>query len=150
MSSFLVRKEDYMRMFVLLNEMFVTYKIAALLCLIVANVLLGVAIAGIQLDFKKEVLMRGVLKHIAIICAIFLIYVAGCCIPDIQLVVINERTVTILEALNTGFLSLLAVYSAKVFKNLYIIFSIDTKNVVKDMDVIVSLPLQTELDDRED
>ena len=120
--------------------------IVALIALIVANTLLGAVIAGIKMDFKKEVLVRGLLKHTAIAFAIFLIYVAGLVVPNLQLVAINGDALTLIEALDTGFLSALAVYAGKVIKNLYILLTIDTKNTVEEIDPTTSVPTFTELD----
>ena len=111
-----------------------------------ANVLLGVTIAEMKLEFNKEIMLRGVFKHSAVAFAIFLIYVAGCCVPNLQVVIINEKSLTLIEALDTGFLSTLAVYSGKVIKNLYIIFTIDVKNTVEEIDCHTSIPFLTELD----
>ena len=138
---------------VLIFDFILAHKLLALLialvCLIVANTILGVVIAGIKNDFKKEVLVRGLLKHSAIAFAIFLIYVAGCCVPNFQLVLIDGDALTLIDALDTGFASALGVYAAKVIKNLYILLTIDTKNTVEEMDPHASIPTLTELDDRE-
>ena len=120
--------------------------IVALIALIVANTLLGAVIAGIKMDFKKEVLVRGLLKHTAIAFAIFLIYVAGLCVPNLQLVTINGDALTLIEALDTGFLSALAVYAGKVIKNLYVLLTIDAKNAVEEINPTSSVPTFTELD----
>ena len=134
----------------LISEFILAHKLlsltVALICLMNANVLLGIAIAEMKLEFNKEIMVRGILKHSAIAFAIFLIYVAGCCVPNLQVVIINENSLTLIEALDTGFLSALAIYAAKVIKNLYTIFTIDTKNTIEEMSSTTSVSILTELD----
>lgn len=135
---------------VMISVFLATHKLAALsialICLIVANTILGAVIAAIKIDFKKEVMLRGLLKHTAIAFAIFLIYVAGLVVPNLQLVTINGDALTLIEALDTGFLSALAVYAGKVIKNLYTLMTIDAKNTVEEIDPTTSVPTFTELD----
>ena len=103
----------------------------ALMCLILANVLLGSAIAEMKFEFKKEVFIAGVLKHVSIILGIVLIYIAGLCVPNLQLILVDERSLTLIELLDVGFVSALAVYAGKVAKNLFSLFSISANSVLE-------------------
>lgn len=136
---------------VLISEFLAAHKLVALsialLCLIIANTLLGAVIAGLKMQFKKEVLVRGILKHSAVALAIFLIYVAGLCVPNLQVTLINENAATILETLDAGFLSALAYYAVKVFKNLFSLFGVKTE--VQESTPSISVPIVTELGDDE-
>ena len=136
---------EYIGVFLLEHKLFAMA--VALVCLIIANTLLGAVIAGLKMQFKKEVLIRGILKHSSVALAIFLIYVAGLCVPNLQVTLINENAATILEALDAGFLSALAYYAVKVFKNLFSLFGVKTE--VQEITPTTSVPTVTELADDE-
>lgn len=139
---------------VFIGEFFLTHKLLALtsglVCLIASNTLLGIAIAELKVEFNKQTLIRGLLKNGAIAFAVFLIYVTGLIIPNMQVVLIDGEPLTLIQALDTGFMSTLAVYAAKTIKNLYILLTIDTKKEVKEINVYKSIPEDTEFDDSEE
>ena len=140
-------------LFVFIGEFLLAHKLLALtfglVCLIISNTLLGIVIAELKVEFDKEIMIRGLLKHSAIALAVFLIYVTGLVVPNMQVVLGDGEPLTFIEALDTGFMSTLAVYAAKVIKNLYILLTIDAKNKVEEINVYESLPENTEFVDGE-
>lgn len=84
--------------------------IIGLICVMVANVLLGVTLAKLKRQFKKEKLLNGLVKYLGIIIGISLMYLAGYLNPDVVVANINGIEVNLMAGIEVLFISGIIFY----------------------------------------
>ena len=82
--------------------------IIGLVSAMLANVLLGVTLAKLKQEFKKEKLLSGLVKYLGIILGVLLMYIAGYLNPDI--VVANIVEVNLMTGIEVLFISGIIYY----------------------------------------
>ena len=84
--------------------------IIGLVSVMIANVLLGVTLAKLKQEFKKEKLLSGLVKYLGIFLGISLMYLAGYLNPDIIVTNINNVEVNLLSGIEVLFISGIVYY----------------------------------------
>lgn len=84
--------------------------IIGLVSVMIANVLLGVTLAKLKQEFKKEKLLSGLVKYLGIFLGISLMYLAGYLNPDIIVANINNAKVNLLSGIEVLFISGIVYY----------------------------------------
>lgn len=84
--------------------------IIGLVSVMIANVLLGVTLAKLKQEFKKEKLLSGLVKYLGIFLGISLMYLAGYLNPDIIVANINNVEVNLLSSIEVLFISGIVYY----------------------------------------
>lgn len=81
-----------------------------LISVMLANVLLGVTLAKLKREFKKEKLLNGLVKYLSIIIGVLLMYLAGYLNSDIMIANINNVEVNLMTAIEVLFVSGIVFY----------------------------------------
>lgn len=84
--------------------------IIGLVSVMIANVLLGVTLAKLKQEFKKEKLLIGLVKYLGIILGVLLMYIAGYLNPDIVVANINNVEVNLMTGIEVLFISGIIYY----------------------------------------
>lgn len=84
--------------------------VIGLISVMLANVLLGVTLAKLKQEFKKEKLLSGLVKYLGIFLGISLMYLAGYLNPDIIVANINNVEVNLLSSIEVLFISGIVYY----------------------------------------
>lgn len=84
--------------------------IIGLVSVMIANVLLGVTLAKLKQEFKKEKLLSGLVKYLGIILGVLLMYIAGYLNPDIVVANINNVEVNLMTGIEVLFISGIIYY----------------------------------------
>lgn len=84
--------------------------IIGLASVMIANVLLGVTLAKLKQEFKKEKLLIGLVKYLGIILGVLLMYIAGYLNPDIVVANINNVEVNLMTGIEVLFISGIIYY----------------------------------------
>lgn len=84
--------------------------IIGLICVMLANVLLGVTLAKLKRQFKKEKLLNGLVKYLGIIIGVLLMYIAGYLNPNIIVANINSVEVNLMTGIEVLFMSGIIYY----------------------------------------
>lgn len=84
--------------------------IIGLVSVMIANVLLGVTLAKLKQEFKKEKLLSGLVKYLGIIIGVSLMYLTGYLNPDIIVANINNVEVNLLAGIEVLFISGIIFY----------------------------------------
>ena len=84
--------------------------IIGLVSVMIANVLLGVTLAKLKREFKKEKLLSGLVKYLGIILGVSLMYLTGYLNPDIVVANINGVEVNLLSGIEVLFISGIIFY----------------------------------------
>lgn len=84
--------------------------IIGLISVMIANVLLGVTLAKLKQEFKKEKLLSGLVKYLGIILGVLLMYIAGYLNPDIVVANINNVEVNLMTGIEVLFISGIIYY----------------------------------------
>lgn len=82
----------------------------SLLSVMIANVLLGVTLAKLKREFKKEKLLTGLVKYASVLIGISLMYLAGYLNPDIIVANINSIEVNLMAGIEVLFISGIIYY----------------------------------------
>ena len=85
--------------------------IIGLISVMLANVLLGVTLAKLKREFKKEKLLTGLVKYASILIGISLMYLAGYLNPDIIVANINNVEVNLIVGIEVLFISGIVYYA---------------------------------------
>lgn len=75
-----------------------------------ANVLLGVTLAKLKQEFKKEKLLSGLVKYLGIVLGVLLMYLTGYLNPDIVVANINGIKVNLMAGIELLFISGIVFY----------------------------------------
>lgn len=84
--------------------------IIGLISVMLANMLLGVTLAKLKQEFKKEKLLSGLVKYLGIILGVLLMYIAGYLNPDIVVANINNVEVNLMTGIEVLFISGIIYY----------------------------------------
>lgn len=84
--------------------------IIGLLSVMMANVLLGVTLAKLKSEFKKDKLLNGLVKYLGIIIGVLLMYIAGYLNPNIIVANINSIEVNLMTGIEVLFISGIVYY----------------------------------------
>ena len=84
--------------------------IIGLVSVMIANVLLGVTLAKLKQEFKKEKLLSGLVKYLGIVLGVLLMYLTGYLNPDIVVANINNVEVNLLYGIEVLFISGIIFY----------------------------------------
>lgn len=84
--------------------------IIGLVSVMIANVFLGVTLAKLKQEFKKEKLLSGLVKYLGIILGVLLMYLAGYLNPDIIVANINGIEVNLMAGIEVLFISGIIFY----------------------------------------
>ena len=84
--------------------------IIGLISVMLANMLLGVTLAKLKQEFKKEKLLSGLVKYLGIILGVLFMYVAGYLNPDIVVANINNVEVNLMTGIEILFISGIIYY----------------------------------------
>ena len=84
--------------------------IIGLVSAMLANVLLGVTLAKLKQEFKKEKLLSGVVKYLGIVLGVLLMYLTGYLNPDIVVANINGIKVNLMAGIELLFISGIVFY----------------------------------------
>lgn len=84
--------------------------VIGLISVMLANVLLGVTLAKLKREFKKEKLLTGLVKYASILIGISLMYLAGYLNPDIIVANINNVEVNLIVGIEVLFISGIVYY----------------------------------------
>lgn len=84
--------------------------IIGLVSVMIANVLLGVTLAKLKQEFKKEKLLSGLVKHLGIVLGVLLMYLTGYLNPDIVVANINNVEVNLMTGIEVLFISGIIYY----------------------------------------
>ena len=84
--------------------------IIGLVSVMVANVLLGVTLAKLKKEFKKDKLLNGLVKYLGIIIGVLLMYLSGYLNPNIIVTKINGIEVNLMTAIEVLFVSGIVFY----------------------------------------
>lgn len=84
--------------------------IIGLVSVMVANVLLGVTLAKLKKEFKKDKLLNGLVKYLGIIIGVLLMYLSGYLNPNIIVTNINGIEVNLMTAIEVLFVSGIVYY----------------------------------------
>ena len=81
-----------------------------LISVMLANVLLGVTLAKLKQEFKKEKLLSGLVKYLGIVLGVLLMYLAGYLNPNIIVANINNVEVNLMTGIEVLFISGIVYY----------------------------------------
>ena len=81
-----------------------------LVSVMIANVLLGVTLAKLKQEFKKEKLLSGLVKYLGIILGVSLMYLTGYLNPDILVASIDGIEVNLMAGIKVLFISGIVYY----------------------------------------
>lgn len=84
--------------------------IIGLVSVMIANVLLGVTLAKLKQEFKKEKLLSGLVKYLGIVLGVLLMYLAGYLNPNIIVANINNVEVNLMAGIEVLFISGIIFY----------------------------------------
>lgn len=84
--------------------------IIGLVSVMIANVLLGVTLAKLKQEFKKEKLLSGLVKYLGIVLGVSLMYLTGYLNPSIVVANINNVEVNLLSGIEVLFISGIVYY----------------------------------------
>lgn len=84
--------------------------IIGLVSVMVANVLLGVTLAKLKKEFKKDKLLNGLVKYLGIIIGVLLMYLSGYLNPNIIVTNINGIEVNLMVGIEVLFISGIIYY----------------------------------------
>lgn len=84
--------------------------IIGLVSVMIANVLLGVTLAKLKQEFKKEKLLSGLVKYLGIILGVSLMYLTGYLNPNIVVANINNVEVNLMAGIKVLFISGIIFY----------------------------------------
>ena len=84
--------------------------IIGLISVMLANVLLGITLAKLKQEFKKEKLLSGLVKYLGIILGVLLMYLTGYLNPDIIVANINNVEVNLMTGIEVLFISGIVYY----------------------------------------
>lgn len=98
--------------------------IIGLIGAMLGNILLGSTLASFKKEWNKEKLISGIYKAGSIITGLGLVYLCGYLNPDIIKVVVDGKTVNLIEALKIIFISATTMYAAMDIKKAIDIFKI--------------------------
>ncbi len=84
--------------------------IIGLVSAMLANVLLGVTLAKLKQEFKKEKLLSGLVKYLGIVLGVLLMYLTGYLNPDIVVANINGIKVNLMAGIEGLFISGIIYY----------------------------------------
>lgn len=84
--------------------------IIGLVSVMIANVLLGVTLAKLKQEFKKEKLLSGLVKYLGIIIGVSLMYLTGYLNSNIVVANINGIEVNLLSGIEVLFISGIVYY----------------------------------------
>lgn len=87
--------------------------IIGLVSVMIANVLLGVTLAKLKREFKKEKLLSGLVKYLGIILGVSLMYLTGYLNPDIVVANINNVEVNLMTGIEVLFISGIVFYGVQ-------------------------------------
>lgn len=84
--------------------------IIGLVSVMIANVLLGVTLAKLKQEFKKEKLLIGLVKYLGIVLGVLLMYLTGYLNPSIVVANINNVEVNLMTGIEVLFISGIIYY----------------------------------------
>lgn len=84
--------------------------VIGLISVMLANVLLGVTLAKLKQEFKKEKLLSGLVKYLGIVLCVLLMYLAGYLNPNIIVANINNVEVNLMTGIEVLFISGIVYY----------------------------------------
>ena len=87
--------------------------ILGLLCVMVANIVLGTSIAKIKKQYKKDKCINGIFKALTIIVGASLMYLCSYLNPDILVTEIGGIEVNLINGMEILFTSGIVLYGAK-------------------------------------
>ncbi len=87
--------------------------IIGLVSAMLANVLLGVTLAKLKQEFKKEKLLSGLVKYLGIVLGVLLMYLTGYLNPDIVVANINGIKVNLMAGIEVLFISGIVYYGVQ-------------------------------------
>lgn len=87
--------------------------IIGLVSVMLANVLLGVTLAKLKQEFKKEKLLSGLVKYLGIVLGVLLMYLTGYLNPDIVVANINGIKVNLMAGIEVLFISGIVYYGVQ-------------------------------------
>jgi len=87
--------------------------IIGLVSAMLANVLLGVTLAKLKQEFKKEKLLSGLVKYLGIVLGVLLMYLTGYLNPDIVVANINGIKVNLMAGIELLFISGIVYYGVQ-------------------------------------
>ena len=102
---------------------FITYVIV-LVCIYTAQTGFKIASTWKQGTFDWRELIEGVLQYAIYFLSVLVFFYAGTLIPDKQIIIVNDKYLTITDALTMVAYTLIVVQSAKMFRNILETFKV--------------------------
>ena len=84
--------------------------VSGLVCVMVANILLGTSIATLKKDFNKEKFLNGIIKCLLVVIAILLMYLCSYLNPEIMVANINGQEVNLISGMEVLFIAGIVFY----------------------------------------
>lgn len=111
---------------------FLTY-VLVLVCIYTAQT--GFKIASTWKDgtFDWKKLIEGILQYSIYFLSVFVFFLGGTLIPDKQIIPLNDKTLTITDALTLTAYALLVAQAGKMFKNILETFKVKEEEVSKQV-----------------
>jgi small basic protein len=92
--------------------------VLGLVCVMLANIILGTSIATIKKQYSKAKFISGIFKAFTIIVGAFLMYLCSYLNPDILVAEVNGLEVNLINGMKVLFTSGIVLYGAKDLKKL--------------------------------
>ena len=120
--------------------------IFGLLCVMIANILLGSSIAKLKKEWNREKFIEGIFKMIFILLGCILMYICSCLNPNILVVNLDGNNLNLIDGMNTLFESGIVLYGFKDIIKLKDILSVKTKiNELEQIKTILEVDNEIEI-----
>ena len=110
------------------------YYIRAITLLMGGNIALRLAISEKHNDFDKGLLKKGIIKYLFTALGIALMYCAGMLVPELTVIEIGGKAMTIFDELNFMALAFIFVYAFKCFQNIKILLGTENNVDMKEVE----------------
>ena len=118
----------------MINEIFnefLTY-VVVLVCIYVAQTGFKIASTRRQGTFDWKELVNGIIDYAIYFASVMAFFFGGTLIPDKQIIMVNDKYLTIVDALTLVAYTLIVVQSAKMFKNILETFKLKDEDIVNN------------------
>ena len=115
-------------------EEFLTY-VVVLVCIYVAQTGFKIASTRRQGTFDWKELLNGIIDYAIYFLGVMAFFFGGTLIPDKQIIIVNDKNLTIVDALTMVAYTLIVAQSAKMFKNILETFKVKEEDISKQVHV---------------
>lgn len=85
--------------------------LVGLVCVMLANVVLGITLAKLKKEFKTDKLLNGMIKYLSMVVGVCLMCLAGNINPDVMVANINGIEMNLNDAMSIVFISGMMYYA---------------------------------------